>query len=278
MGTASSWLRAPLRLAIFLAAFAVMLPAQWPPQPKTGVPKNADGSPNFEGPAPRTPDGKPDLSGFWRVRWPKRSGAAAAPPNPATQDRSNPFWDIGIDMKGGLPFTPLGAEIHKRRLDDNGKDNPEARCLPLGLMQLHNQPLSSQWIQTPGMIVILYEVSSNVRKIYTDGRSLPKNDPQPWWYGYSVGKWEGDTLVVDTIGFRDDVWLDILGSPLTSTGKMTERFRRVNYGNMEIDVTVEDPKVYTKPWTVHINQRTGEEPMEYICEENEKDVQHFVGK
>src|SRR3989442_11203445 len=135
-------------------------------------------------------------------------------------------------------------------------------------------------IQTPGVIVILYEGNAGVRQIFTDGRRLPNNDPQPWWYGYSVGKWDGDTLVVETTGFRDGGWLDINGSPLTDAAKMTERFRRVSYGILEIDITIDDPKAYTKPFTVRVDQRVivDTELIEFICAENEKSVAHMVGK
>ena len=135
-------------------------------------------------------------------------------------------------------------------------------------------------IQTPGLIVILYEANAGVRQIFTDGRPLPGKDADPWWYGYSTGKWDGDTLVVETSGFRDDVWLDVEGSPLTEAGKMTERFRRVNYGNMEIEITVDDPKAYTKPWTVKVNHRImlDTELIEFVCQENEKDAAHLIAQ
>ena len=128
--------------------------------------------------------------------------------------------------------------------------------------------------------MILYEANAGVRQIFTDGRSLPGNDAQPWWFGYSIGKWAGDTLVVETTGFRDDVWLDVEGSPLTNTGKMTERFRRVSFGHLEMDITVEDPKAYTHPWTVKMKQRLllDTELIEFICNENEKSDVHLVGK
>jgi hypothetical protein len=131
-----------------------------------------------------------------------------------------------------------------------------------------------------GLIVILYEAQGGVRQIFMDGRPLPNNDPDPWWYGYSIGHWDGDTLVVETTGFRDDVWLDVEGSPLTHTGKMTERFRRVSFGHLEMDITVEDPKAYTKPWTVKMKQRIllDSELIEFICNENEKSDAHLVGK
>src|SRR5262249_27440836 len=153
------------------------------------------------------------------------------------------------------PLQPWAAELLKKRMADNSKDNPEAHCLPMGIMQFHTQGAPRKFIQTPSLIVILYEASSGIRQIFTDGRQIPNNDPQPWWYGYSVGKWEGDTLVVETGGLRDDGWLDINGSPLTAAAKITERFRRVNFGRMEIDITVDDPKAYTKPWTVRVVQQ-----------------------
>ncbi len=134
-------------------------------------------------------------------------------------------------------------------------------------------------IQTPSVLLILYEANGGIRQIFTDGRSLPSNDPQPWWYGYSIGKWEGDTLVVETSGFRDDVWLDVNGAPLTSAAKMTERFRRLDYGSLEIEVTVDDPKAYTKPWTAaKIRQRLmpDDELIEFVCAENERSTQRFA--
>jgi hypothetical protein len=173
----------------------------------------------------------------------------------------------------------LAAEVLKYRTADNMKDNPDAHCLPLGLMQLHLHPQPRKIIQTPGVIVILYEAQAGVRQIFTDGRPSPPADAQPWWYGYSVGKWEGDTLVVTTTGFRDDVWLDVNGTPLTNTGKLTERFRRPNYGTLEIEITVEDPNVYTKPYTVRVTQRimADTDLIEFICNENEKSDAHLVG-
>jgi hypothetical protein len=120
--------------------------------------------------------------------------------------------------------------------------------------------------------VILYEASYGIRQIFLDGRPLPNNDPEPWYYGYSTGRWDGDTLVVETSGFRDDGWLDIVGTPMTDQAKMTERFRRVSYGRMEIDITVDDPKAFTKPWTVRHNQvfMPDQEIIEFICEENQR--------
>jgi hypothetical protein len=189
------------------------------------------------------------------------------------------FFNIGAGFKDGLlPFTPWGAEVRAQRKGNNNKDNPDALCLPLGLTQLHMHPQPREIVQTPREIVVLYEANGNVRRILTDGRSLPNNDPEPWWYGYSVGHWDGDTLVVETTGFRDDVWLDVEGSPLTSSGKMTERWRRPKYGLMQIDITIEDPKAYIKPFTVRVNHQlmADTELMEFVCQE--RDANHYLGK
>jgi len=190
------------------------------------------------------------------------------------------FENVGAGFKDGLPMLPWAADLVKARRAENGKDNPDAHCLPLGLMQLHLHPQPRKIIQTPGLIVILYEAQAGVRQIFTDGRPPPPKDVQPWWYGYSTGKWEDDTLVVETTGFREDVWLDVDGNPLTESGKMTERFKRLNYGTLQIDVTIEDPKAYTKPFTVRVVQRlmADTELIEFICQENNRSEPHLVGK
>lgn len=159
---------------------------------------------------------------------------------------------------------------------DESKDNPDAYCLPMGHMQFHSHVQPRKIIQTPEVIVILYEGNAGVRQIFTDGRPSPDNDPLPWWYGYSVGTWEGDTLVVETTHLRDDGWLDYNGTPLTDEGKITERFRRVNYGTMEIDVTIDDPKAYTEPFTVRVEHRIMPYTslIEFVCE-NEKSTRYF---
>ncbi|PWU02175.1 MAG: hypothetical protein C5B51_21370 [Terriglobia bacterium] len=279
----------PFRATVFAAAvLPSVLYAQWPSYPTGRAPRTADGKVNLEGPAPKAADGHPDLSGIWEFR---NAGGPPAPapgsPPPAEglglgpRPRGpNQFFNIGSTLKDGLPFQPWAAELRRQRSSENNKDNPDAHCLPLGLMQLHTHPQPRKMIQTPGVMVILYEAQGGVRQILTDGRALPKPDVQPWWYGYSAGHWDGDTLVVETIGFRDDVWLDVEGSPLTNAGKMIERFRRPNYGSLEIEVTVDDPKVYTKPWTVKIDQRLmpDAELIEFICNENDRSGPHLVGK
>jgi hypothetical protein len=148
--------------------------------------------------------------------------------------------------------------------------------MPPGAVRLHVVPLLHKIIHVPGLVAILYELNASYRQIFTDGRPLPE-DPQPSWNGYSTGKWDGDTLVVQTAGFRDGLWLDTIGSPLTDAAKVVERFRRVNYGTLELDITVDDPKAYTKPWTIHLNQRLALDTdlLDYICVENEKDEPHL---
>jgi len=182
------------------------------------------------------------------------------------------FRDVGANVPGGLPLQPWAAELVKQRRATNSKDNPDALCLPMGLMQFHNHGQPRKMIQTPGELLIIYEANFGLRHIFTDGRALPDNDPTPWWYGYSVGRWEGDSLVVRTIGLKDGGWLDIIGNPLTDAAKLTERFRRPTFGTLEIDVTVDDPKAYTRPWTVRVNQRIllDSELMEFICNENDQ--------
>ena len=180
-------------------------------------------------------------------------------------------------MKDGLPFQPWAAELRRQRIASNSQDNPDAHCLPIGLMQLHTHPQPRKIIQTPGLILIIYESNGGLRQIFTDGRAAPKDEPQPWWYGYSAGHWEGDTLVVETTGFRDLGWLDVEGSVLTDQGKMIERFRRTSFGKLEIEITVDDLKGYTKPWTTTVNQKIllDDELIEFICGENEKDAPHL---
>jgi hypothetical protein len=267
---------------------APSLCAQWPDYKIAGVPRTPDGKVNMKGPTPRTADGHPDLSGVWQYMRPPN---APPPPPPAPLApgaqpdiippgvRTSQFWNLGASFKDGLPFQPWAAELHRKRVELNSIDNPDAHCLPIGVMQLHTHGQPRKMVQTPGVTVIMYEANSGLRQIFTDGRPLPK-DAEPWWYGYSVGKWEGDTLHVESVGFKDLGWLDVEGSPLTETGKIIERFRRPDFGHLEIEVTIDDPKAYTKPWTVTVYQRIlpDTELIEFVCGENERSDAHLVGK
>ena len=189
------------------------------------------------------------------------------------------FFEAGGNMEGGLPYTPWAAELRKERMALNARDNPDAMCLPMGFLQFHQQPQPRMIVQTPKMILIEYEANYGIRHIYLDGRALPpQGEPQPFWYGYSVGRWEDDTLVVETNNMRGaedspyDGWLDVNGSPYSREAKFTERIRRPAYGHLQIDFTVEDPKSYTKPWTVRVDQRLlpDQELIEFICNENQQ--------
>jgi hypothetical protein len=258
--------------------------AQWPRYRVPAVPRTAAGAPDLNAAAPRTPDGKPDLSGIWE-NFRKPGDAPVRSVNAQFFDDRPPslvneFRDIGENVKGGLPLQPWAAALKQQRTAEHSKDNPDAHCLPLGLMQLHTHPDPRRIVQTPSLVVFLYEANYGVRQIHVDGRPAPDNDPQPWWYGYSRGRWDGDTFVVETTNFRDGGWLDVNGSPLTDAGKMTERFRRPNYGTLTIDITVDDPKAYTRPWSVSLTQRlmVDSEMLEFICLENEQSSKHYVGK
>jgi len=269
---------------VLIAAAPALVLAQWPSYPTQGVPRTPDGKPNMSAPAPKASDGKPDLTGIWQNdrtvggTVAARSSANPPPTNEAllAVARRSPFWNLGSQFPDGLPFTPWAAEVHRQRVADNSKDNPDAHCLPMGIMQFHNHGEPRKMIQTPQVIVILYEANAGLRQIFTDGRPLPK-DADPWWYGYSTGHWDGDTLVVETAGFRDLGWLDVEGSPLTSGAHVTERYHRPDFGHLDISVTIDDPKAYTKPWTVTVHQHimVDTEIYEFVCQENEQDAPHL---
>lgn len=247
--------------AVFVVTFAVPLAAQWLNYPTPGVPRTAGGKPNLTAPAPRGADGKPDLSGVWQLENPELSQ----------------FLNIAPSVKGGLPFRPGVAELAKARSAPPKTGEPITRCLPIGIMERHTWPGEvKKIVQIPGLLLMLNEYNKSYRQIFTDGRPLPR-DPQPAWDGYSTGKWEGDTLVVETTGFRDGQWLDTEGDPLTDAAKLTERIRRANFGHLEIEIAVDDPKAYTRPWRVKVNQilAVDTDLLEFICLENEKDIQHM---
>ena len=189
------------------------------------------------------------------------------------------FFDIGWGIKDGLPYQPWAAELVKTRMARNGMDDPTSHCLPGGPVKGHTERLFRKVVQTPGLILILNERNVSYRQIFTDGRPLPQ-DPNPSFSGYSSGRWEGDVLVVQTNGLQDGLWLDRDGSPLTAAARLTEHFRRITFGKMEVEVTVDDPKAYTAPWTVKVTHLIvpDTELLDYNCLENEKDGAHLVGK
>jgi hypothetical protein len=270
------------------AALSVSVHAQWPSYPTPDVPR-VDGKPVLTGAPPRTADGKIDFSGIWQAGRGRGAGAgtgggrgAAPAPPPPVDPNAIPTTTFGEVAGRGypLPLQPWAAELKKKRMADNMKDNPDVWCLPIGLMQYHNHPQPRQIVQTKNLILITYESNYGLRYIYMDGRPAPNNDPQPWWFGYSRGWYEDDTLVVETTNFRGDEkagWLDVNGSPYTEALKMTERFRRPTFGTLEIDITIDDPKAYTKPFTVRAYQRlmVDQEMIEFICNENERSTEHI---
>jgi len=273
-------LSASAALIVGAAAGTAPVAAQWLKYPTAGIPRTADGKPDLKAPTPRTRDGKPDFSGMWLT--------ADGPPCPQKTSGQDfiecgielPIsvlgFNIGVKIPGGLPYQPWAAELAKKRTAENSKDDPHARCLPDTFLRSYGLPHIQKFIQVPGLLVMLDEMNAGYRQVFTDGRPLPQ-DPVPAWNGYSTAKWDGDTLVIDSIGFRDDLWLDMAGSTISEKATVHERMRRLDYGHLQIEATVDDPKVYTKPWTVTMNQRivVDTELVDEICLENEKSAQRM---
>ncbi len=261
----------PRLIAVVLAAglLGVTAHAQWIGYPAKNLPRKADGSANLEAPAPRTADGKIDLSGVWEAV------IHASDPKGGIEGRGTPKYmlDVMRDFQGAVPFQPWAAELFKQRQANKLRDNPSLRCLPVGVPRLVAYSHPYKIVQTADLIVIMYESQTLFRQIFMDGRSHPV-EPEPTWLGYSVGKWEGDTLVVDTVGFNDQTWLDGMGHPHSDAMKVTERFTRRDVGRMDIEVVIEDPKAYTKPIRYVQPQQLlpDDDLIEYVCNENAKPV------
>jgi hypothetical protein len=256
-------------LLILTASSSPRLAAQWLKYPTAGVPRTGDGSANMSAPAPRLADGTPDFSGLWISHGPSRSPGAGI-------GVSRQMADMGADVPGGLPYQPWLKEIVKERTANHAKDDPHVRCLPDTFLRAYGLPHLLKFVHVPGLLVMLNEMNAGYRQVFTDGRPLPES-PNPSWQGYSSAKWTGDTLVVDTIGLRDDTWIDWNGSVVTEAGKVRERIRRPDFGHLEIEVTVDDPKAYTKAWTTTLRQRivVDTELVDEICLENEKSYAHM---
>jgi hypothetical protein len=278
--------RAAAAVAVALSLSASVA-AQWPSWPTPDVPRK-DGKPILDGAPPRHPDGKVDLSGLWGLAGGggggrgRGAGPAGTPPAPDPNAiPTSQFFEVA-GRGYALPLQPWAAELKKQRMADNSKDNPDVWCLPIGIMQYHNHPQPGQIVQTKNITLMTWESNYGLRYIYTDGRPAPNNDPTPWWFGYSRGWWEGnDTFVVETTNFLGDErsgWHDVNGTPYTDALKMTERYRRPTFGTMQIDVTIDDHKALTKPFTVRVNKRllVDQEIMEFICNENERSTDHIA--
>jgi hypothetical protein len=272
-------------LLAVLAAMSARVSAQWLRHRDPKIPRTKDGQADVNAPVPRAPDGKPDLSGVWaavpsdELKGLLGPDAASNPLGADLQFISKYALNVFSDLKPeDVPMRPEAAAIFKQRQESQGRDIPTSHCLPGGI------PFSSliapfKVVQTPGLTVILFEDNNPHRQIYTDGRSHPR-DPDPMWVGYSVGKWDGDTLAVDTIGFNDRSWLDAFGHPHSEGMRVTERFRRRDFGHMDMQVTIDDPKMYTRPFTFSVAHRLlpDTDVIEAICAENEKDRVHILPK
>ena len=277
-------LTARVRVLLFGVIALIGLPAvgfgQWVHYPTADVPKKADGSPNLTAPAPRLPNGKPDFSGIWHaapaMRNPCKPGQGEFIECGTEIGGSRLARDLGGDLPRGLPYQPWAAAVVKQRTADLSTDDPHVRCMPDNPPRTWGLPHLTKALHSPRLLVLLYEVNAMYRQIFIDGRPQPV-DPTPGWNGYSTAAWDGDTLVVQTAGFRDNLWLDTAGSPMSDVAKMTERMRRPNYGTLELEITVDDPKVYTRPWTVKMTQaiELDTELIDEFCIENEKSWQRM---
>lgn len=248
-------------LVVPLIAMLSPLSAQWLKVTDPRIPRTKDGKPDLMAPAPHKADGKPDLAGIWQVSSAKY------------------LRDLATDLKLGAPMQPWAAKLTKERMSGaEAGEEPDANCLPQGVPKIDATPNPFKIVQNPKEIIILYEAFGIYRQIFTDGRELPK-DPNPTWMGYSVGKWDGDSFVVETAGFNGKTWLDQAGHPATDALQVTERFRRVNFGHMNIEVTIDDPKAYTAPWTVTevMDLLPDTDLLEFICNENNRDLPHLPG-
>src|SRR5262245_31376680 len=258
----------PTPMRVFLSSLAIVLAAstaraQWDSFPMKNVPRLPDGKVDLKAPPRRMPDGRPDLQGFWM------------PTNPVKH-----LLNLAADLKPGeVPLQPWAEGLYKERIENNGKDHPGVRCLPSGIPEKDNIPDGLKVVQTPDLLLFLYESRTIYRQVFTDGRPLPK-DAEPTWMGYSIGHWEGDTFIVETIGQNGKTWLDMKGLPGTESLRVIERFTRPNIGRININVTIDDPVAYTKPWDVQLAWRLlpDTDLIESICEENNKDLPHMVGK
>jgi len=277
-----------LRLGIAFLGMVMCASAQWLNYPTPGTPRTKDGKPNLSAPTPRASNGKPDLSGVWQVEPPapgemeRKVGDLGTFVVPGDDPRtfSPYFFNILVDFKReDAPIRPEAAAVFQRHAKAFGKDSPGSHCLPMGVPNTELIAVPFKIIQTPGVIVMLIEADNTHRQIYTDGRPLPV-DPQPSWQGYSIGKWEGDTLVVDTVGFNDKSWLDAIGHIHSESLRVQERYHRRDFGHLELQVTIEDPKTFTQPVTFKVNQLLipDSDILETICTENERDRVHLADK
>jgi hypothetical protein len=274
-------------IAILCAVTVVTTHAQWLNYPAAGIPRTKDGKPNLSARAPRTAGGKPDLSGVWSTDGTPPAEierlfpgiADLAVPGDDPRGFSKFFLNVFAEVRNeDVPIKPEALPILLARGKNQGKDNPTSHCLPAGVPMGDLLPVPRRFIQLPNLLVILYEGVNPQRMIYLDGRKHVLE--QPAWLGYSVGRWEGDTLVVDTRGFNDRTWLDAFGHPRTEAMHIVERFTRRDFGHIDVQMTFEDPGAYTKPFSIRFTQTLTPDTdvIEGVCGENEKDRQHLDAK
>jgi hypothetical protein len=269
-------------IGILLAGTITYAHAQWLNHRDARTPRSKDGKPDLTAPAPRL-NGKPDLSGLWQAEKTPASEyqrvlgndftALQIDTHDITKYVLNIFWGMRPEDE---PLRPEGAAILKKRLGSS-LEYPHTQCLP-GSIPLALLVFTFKIIQTPQVIVQLSETADPPRQIYTDGRPIPK-DPDPTWMGYSVGRWEGNALVVETAGLNDRAWLDGFGHPRSESMRITERYQRRDFGHMDLEITFNDPKFYTRPFSIKtgLNLIPDSDLLEYVCNENERDRTH-IGK
>ena len=269
-------------LVVAPVAAPVVTHAQWLNYPTAGIPRTANGKPNLSAPAPRTADGKPDISGLWQTQAAPPAILARLIPGGANGAGEDPpseyFLNILSDYKEPEALLqPSAIPLFRARAKTFTKDSPLTKCQPTALPISEIAPAPYKIVQTPGLTLMLYERDSVYRQVYTDGRKLPAN-PSPSWLGYSVGKWDGDTFVVESSGFNDRGWLDARGHARSEAMRMTERFRRVDVGHLEVQMTIDDPMTYTKPFTITLKQNLipDSDVLESFCSENERSLVHVV--
>jgi hypothetical protein len=269
-------------IVFVLASSAHVAFGQWVTYPTPNVPRLADGKPDLKAPAPRQPDGKPDFIGFWqpdRVRDCTPDLASRVRLTQPCKDGEKVTVPAGpASVPGGLPLQPWAAELVKQRTADLSKDDPHNRCQPDNYPRVWWLPHYTKIFHVPGEVLMLNEWNAAYRQIYTDGRPLPELQ-HPIYSGYSIGKWEGDTLVITTKGFRESEWLDTPGTPITGAASMTERITRPNYGTLNLVITIDDPKAYTKPFTIDMNLKimVDTQMIDEFCMENERDSSRLLG-
>jgi len=265
-------------LCALLGLAGIPAQAQWLNYLPPGTPLNADGTANLSAPAPKAPDGKPDLTGVWHMSRGLDGGIAGGSENATTLAPHDSYSNnIFKDMKPeDYPERPEAAKIRIARMSTGIRPSPTLYCLPSGMPVNAMVNEVMKFVQTPKITMILYELDGTYRQIYTDGRKLPV-DPTPSWLGYSIGHWDGDTFVVETIGFNDRTWLDITGHSHSEAMRLTERYRRLDYGHLEIEMTFDDPKMYTRPFSIKFYHQlqAGSDIMESYCNENERDRDHL---